>query len=145
MDKSVLIWSCKDSFTNILNLKSHTNAVTSLAWSHTDRLITGSADKSVCSWDVEVAKVVRKYRGHTAVVQDVACPKKTRELIASVGDDGSVRVWEYRAKEEMRVFQTKYPITSVSFSLNGDKLYAGGIDNDIQVYNIGEQKLEDTI
>jgi Prp8 binding protein len=145
VDKTIMIWSCKDSFTNSLNLKSHTNAVTALTWSHTDRLVTGSADKSVCSWDVEVGRVVRKYRGHTAVVQDVACPKKTRELIGSVGDDGSLRVWEQRSKEELKVYQTKYPITSVSFSLNGEKLYTGGIDNDIHVYKLGEDKQEDTI
>jgi hypothetical protein len=29
--------------------------------------------------------------------------------------------------------------------LNGDKVYIGGIDNDIRVYNIAEQKIEDTI
>lgn len=52
MDKSILIWDCKDSYSNILNLKAHTNAVTTLAWSHTDRLASGSADKNVCSWDM---------------------------------------------------------------------------------------------
>lgn len=98
MDKSILIWDCKDSYSNILSLKSHSNAVTTLAWTHTDRLISGSADKSVCNWDLETAKVVRKYRGHNSVVQNVACPKKTRDLIASVGDDGSLRVWEQRSK-----------------------------------------------
>ena len=128
-----------------MNLKSHTNAITTLAWSYTDKLITGSADKSICNWDVDVGKVVRKYRGHTSIIQNVACPKKTRDYIASVGDDGSLRVWEQRSKEEFRVYQTKYPITSVSFSLNGDKVYFGGIDNDIRCYNIAEQKIEDTI
>lgn len=145
MDKSILIWDPKNSYDNVLALKSHTNAVTSLAWSHTDRLVTGSADKSLANWDVETGKVVRKYRGHTGIVQDVACPKRTRDLVASVGDDGSLRVWEQRAKEEFRIYQTKYPITSVTFSLNGDKVYLGGIDNDIRCYNIAEQRVEDVI
>jgi WD40 repeat protein len=52
MDKTILIWDHKDSYSNILNLKSHTNAVTTLCWSHTDNLITGSADKSLCNWDI---------------------------------------------------------------------------------------------
>ncbi len=52
MDKQILIWDCKDSYSNILNLKSQTNAITTLAWSHTDRLISGSADKSLCNWDI---------------------------------------------------------------------------------------------
>lgn len=52
MDKTILIWDHKDSYSNLLNLKSHTNAVTTLCWSHTDNLITGSADKSLCNWDI---------------------------------------------------------------------------------------------
>ncbi len=52
MDKSILIWDCKDSYSNILSLKSQTNAVTSLVWSHTDNLVSGSADKTVCIWDI---------------------------------------------------------------------------------------------
>lgn len=52
MDKQILIWNPKDSYENILTLKSHTNAVTTLSWSYMDHLITGSADKSICNWDV---------------------------------------------------------------------------------------------
>lgn len=52
MDKQLLLWDTKDSYSNILNLKSHTNAITTLAWSYTDRIITGSADKSLCNWDL---------------------------------------------------------------------------------------------
>lgn len=33
----------------------------------------------------------------------------------------------------------------MSFSLNGDKVYIGGIDNEIKCYNIAEQKIEDVI
>lgn len=98
MDKLIFLWDCADSYTNVLTLKSQTNAITSLHWTHQDRLISGSADRSLCNWDVETAKVVRKYRGHTSIVHNVACPKKTRDLIASVGDDGTLRIWETNSK-----------------------------------------------
>lgn len=42
----------------------------------------------------------------------------------------------------MRVVQGKYPLTSVCFGYNGDKVYYGGIDNEIKCYNVGEQKVE---
>jgi Prp8 binding protein len=45
----------------------------------------------------------------------------------------------------VRCFTTKYPLTSTEFSLNGDKIYAGGIDNDIKVFNLGQAKQEETI
>lgn len=99
MDKSILVWDCKDSYSNILSLKSQTNAITSVVWSHTDSLVSGSADKTVCSWDIETSKVTRKYKGHNSIIHSVSCPKKTQTYIASVGDDGSLRIWEPRSKQ----------------------------------------------
>jgi Prp8 binding protein len=53
-----------------------------------------------------------------------------------------IKVWESRSKKELRCFETKYPLTSIEFSLNGDRLFAGGIDNEIKIFNLGEQKQE---
>lgn len=55
MDKSILIWDCKNAYANIERLQGHTNAVTALSWSDTfitPRLISASADKTLCNWDV---------------------------------------------------------------------------------------------
>ena len=98
MDKLVFLWDCRDSYSNVSTLKSHTNAITSIDWNYSDRLMSASADRSVCNWDVENGRVVRKYRGHTSIVHGVACPRKTRDLIGSVGDDGILRIWESRSK-----------------------------------------------
>jgi WD40 repeat protein len=49
-----MLWSPAENYDNVAVLKGHTNAVTSLAWTYTDRLLTASADKSVVNWDVEV-------------------------------------------------------------------------------------------
>lgn len=145
MDRTILIWDTHNSYDNVGTLKSQTNAITCLAWSHTDRLISGSADKSVANWDVEMQKIVRKYKGHTGIVHAVATPARTRDLLASVGDDGTVRVWDQRSKEEMRIVEGKYPVTSVCFDLNGDRVFFGGIDNTIRMYSVGEDTVEEEI
>ena len=75
-DRNILLWRTPD-YENISVLKSHTNSITSLAWMYNDRLVSCSADKSVCTWDVECEKVIRKHKGHTAVVHDVSVPVKT--------------------------------------------------------------------
>lgn len=41
----------------------------------------------------------------------------------------------------MKSFTTKYPLTAVEFSMNGDRIFAGGIDNDIKVFNVAQGKL----
>ena len=74
------------------------------------------------------------------IVHAVATPKKTKEIYATVSDDCVAKVWESRSKREIRSFTAKYPLTSVEFSLNGERLYVGGVDNEIKVFNIGEDK-----
>ena len=52
MDKTIFLWDCNDSYSNVATLKSQTNAITSLHWTYEDKLIAGSADRSICNWDV---------------------------------------------------------------------------------------------
>jgi Prp8 binding protein len=78
-------------------------------------------------------------------VHDIATPKKTMELFASVADDGLLKIWEPRSKQEIKSIASKYPLTSVSFSLHGDRVFVGGIDNDIKCYSVADGKLEETI
>jgi len=57
-------------------------------------LISASEDTTVCHWDINAASKDKKvldayriYRGHTAVVEDVAWHCLHDSLFASVGDD----------------------------------------------------------
>jgi len=54
IDRSILLWSHAQDYDNVAVLKGHTNAITALTWSHTDILLSVSADKSMAAWDVEV-------------------------------------------------------------------------------------------
>jgi WD40 repeat protein len=56
MDRSILLWSQPQNYDNIAALKGHSNAITSLAWSYTDILLSASADKSMAAWDIEVLR-----------------------------------------------------------------------------------------
>lgn len=48
-----------------------------------------------------------------------------------------MRVWDQRSKNEIWVCKTKYPLTACAMSWNGDRIFAGGIDNEIKVLNLG--------
>lgn len=54
---------------------------------------------------METGKVIRKYKGHMSIIHDVAMPRKTRDIISSVADDGMVKIWEQRSKKEVRTFE----------------------------------------
>ena len=82
-----------------------------LCWSpHKEGLLVScSEDKTICLWDVnEVSsrknnssagtqlKPVSVFKGHTDVVEDVDWHHKDTNLIGSVGDDRSIRIWDMR-------------------------------------------------
>lgn len=52
VDRTIMLWSALGNYDNTAVLKAHTNAVTSLTWTYTDRLLSASADKSIVNWDV---------------------------------------------------------------------------------------------
>jgi WD40 repeat protein len=60
---------------------------------HACRLVTGSLDETVRTWDVRSGKCVRTLVGHTGVVMSVSLD---RNLVVSGGSDGQVRVWSRR-------------------------------------------------
>ena len=49
-----MLWSQQDGFDNTAVLKGHSNAITALTWTNSERLLSAGADKSVVNWDVEV-------------------------------------------------------------------------------------------
>jgi WD40 repeat protein len=53
IEKTIFLWSSSQAYDNISTLKSHTNAVTALAFTSDDLLFAASADKTLSAWDVE--------------------------------------------------------------------------------------------
>ena len=70
VDRNILLWSQSQNFDNVAALKGHSNAVTALTWSHTDTLLTVSADKSLAAWDVEVHSNLCRTRGSSGSTRD---------------------------------------------------------------------------
>lgn len=72
----------------------------------------------------------------------IDCVKGTgRELIASAGDEGVVRVWDVEQKEALEEIEMGYPLTAVKWSLDGQQLFVGGIDNDIHCYDLRKREV----
>lgn len=80
-----------------------------LCWSqhNAGSLVTCSEDKTVCLWDVNDViggksenghqmKPVSVFKGHTEVVEDVDWHHRDMNLVGSVGDDRSIRIWDIR-------------------------------------------------
>lgn len=97
------------------------------------QLFSCSADKTVAIWDATTGERVRRWKGHTLVVNSCQVARRGPETVVSGSDDGCIKLWDSRSKDAVQNFQDKYQVTSVCFSDAGDMVYTGGLDNEIKV------------
>ncbi|KAG5454558.1 THO complex subunit 3 [Clonorchis sinensis] len=81
-----------------------------LAWNVTgSRLASGSSDKLVNLYALDSSKLVKvhTFRGHNESVDQLCWHPSDPELLATVGADGAVRLWDCRSKKDPITAQLK--------------------------------------
>jgi Prp8 binding protein len=140
-DRTVFLWSVGEAgCENEAALAGHRNAVLDLAWAcRGDRLVTASADTSVRAWDPLTGAQVKRWDGHSGIVNAVA-GAATAPLTVSASDDGSVRVWDHRSKRAAAVLSAPTtpacPVLAIAMAAEGDAVYAGGVDNTVRGWDL---------
>jgi Prp8 binding protein len=82
---------------------------------------------------VETGERVRKWKGHSLVVNSCGVSRNHPELVVSGSDDGCVKLWDAREKNAVETFEDGYQVTAACFSDAGDMVFTGGINNEIKV------------
>ena len=129
-----------------------------LSWSKLKEghLLSGSEDTTLCLWDVQsgasgsTEKSGRQvqplsiFKGHTNVVEDVDWHAKDPHMIASVGDDRSIRIWDTREpQKEVHVVANAHEgdINCVSFNPVNEMVFAtGSADKTVALWDIRNLK-----
>ncbi|CAB4262059.1 unnamed protein product [Prunus armeniaca] len=145
-DKEIFLWNVHGECKNFMVLKGHKNAVLDLHWT-TDgsQIISASPDKTVGAWDVETGKRIKKMAEHSSFVNSCHPARRGPPLIVSGSDDGTAKLWDMRLRGAIQTFPDKYQITAVSFSDASDKIFTGGIDNDIKVWDLRKAEVMMTL
>ena len=119
----------------VLALKGHTGAVTSVAFSPDGtRIVTGSEDKTAMVWETgqdvlglrhtKAGQEVFALRGHTGAVTSVAFSPDGRRIVTG-SEDKTARVWDADKDQEVRALRTQRQTTwvrSVAFSPDGKRI-----------------------
>ena len=117
--------------------EGHESAVQAVAFSATRGLIaSGSADRTVRTWNAETFAPARVYRGHQDFVTALAFDGDGRNL-ASGDLAGTVRIWSMTTRRAQRSIRAhKGGITALAYSADGNWLATAGRDGLVKVWDM---------
>ncbi len=99
-------------------------------------LASGSFDKSVRLWDVDTARAIRTFDGHTKEVWSVVF-SPDGETLASGSDDKTVRLWAVGTGRFLRSFEGRTKGASfVAFSPDGQTLTSESYDKTGRLWDV---------
>jgi WD40 repeat protein len=149
-DNTVRLWDV-ESGKPLHRLEGHTGMVRAVAFSPDGRLAlsgnlhaAGSYDHApdyhLRLWDVDSGQEVRRFRGHTSLVEGVTFSPDGRHAL-SCSDDGTLRLWEVGTGKELRRFEGHAgSVRGVAFSPDGRRAVSGGGDGTVRCWDVATGK-----
>jgi WD40 repeat protein len=92
-DNTIGVWNAGSEFTSSRRLKGHTHTVSCLAIG-SQRLFSGSYDKTIRAWEGADFECDHTLRGHTGYVHSLLLSGKQ---LMSASQDGMIRVWNLKS------------------------------------------------
>jgi Prp8 binding protein len=92
-------------------------------------------------WDADVGKRVKNCKGHSSFVNAIACTRKGTNLAVSGSDDGDIKVWDPRVRGAVHTLAESYQVTAVEFGLDGTQVFAGGLENEIKIWDLRKEEI----
>jgi len=129
--------------------RSPVNVVRSVAFSlDSMRLASGGWEERPAAnpvfrvhlWDVHTGQELRELIGHSNWINSIAF-NPDGKLLATGGDDESIRFWQISVGQESGVLAGQAHINSISFSPDGQILASGGEDGRIQLWSRDGEEL----
>jgi WD40 repeat protein len=130
-------WNIKSLERIAENLDAHSDTISDLDFSPAgDKIVTGSPDKFVKTFEVSSGKFVGNYESHTSNVLGVAWSHDGR-LLASVSADQELKIWNQETGEQVRTINGwEQEITSVAFySKSSEQLLTSSGDKKLRIDN----------
>ncbi|VDK44972.1 unnamed protein product [Anisakis simplex] len=139
-----------------LRLRGHTKEGYGLSWNSNlaGHLLSASDDMTVCLWDVQTATAQSNYidaktifKGHNAVVEDVAWHVLHDAVFGSVGDDHKLMIWDTRNNSDTKPAHTveahSAEVNCLSFNPYSEFILAtGSADKTVALWDLRNLKLK---
>lgn len=125
-------------------LNGHSRPVTSVAFAPgTQLLLSSSLDQTIRVWQADTGDIVRSLNNHTGKVRHVvvfAGNEQQQPLLASGGDDRTVRFWQPAIGRMLRFRRLSAAVTALDWTPSGQHAIAATADG--QVLSIDRDTLQ---
>ncbi len=138
-DKLISLWDVQRGIV-LRTLKGHTDEMRRVAFSPDGRVLaSSSADNTVRLWDVATGTTLRMLTGQTSLIAALAYSPDGKTLAGGDSGDSTVKLWDVQTGALLRTLTGHYDnVAQVVFSPDGKRLYSGGGDGMIKLWDVGQ-------
>ena len=106
-------------------LSGHKNAILDCRFTNdSEKVIAASADNNLGVFDVATGERLKRFMGHSSIVNAVDVSSEASPALAvSASDDCTVKLWDARVRGETGSLEDEYQITAVAYSNDGNSVY----------------------
>ncbi len=132
-DKKIRVWDRASQ--DCLQEISENSYVSCVVLAQNDsHIIASNGNREIRCWDLKTGELLGTFRGHSDNMRGL-CLIPKRELLVSVSDDMSIRVWNMQDYTCQHIIQREEgKIFAVSF-LQGNQIITGGTDRCLRVWD----------
>ncbi|KAH6562677.1 hypothetical protein BASA62_008993 [Batrachochytrium salamandrivorans] len=135
-----LLQNWKEGHVESFAITGHTDSVYCIQYD-SEKIVTGSRDRTVCFWDIRTHKCYKTLRGHTG---SVLCLYYNKDILVSGSSDTTLIVWDIKTGDILhRLSGHTQAVLDLRFQ--GDTLYTCSKDSTIRVWSISTGALIRTL